>query len=175
MVIQDPAIGCPAGAGLATSSNKDTHTVSDQEPGRKSKEGCRQSAVVGGHKTLPREPLPEDLCTLNRHSVVPHFQMATAQNVKAAIHARVSSVDRHPRCLSPCSNESSNTESLACFCINKRTYQFNPPPGQLAHPGGYARDGEFSYATSHPSVAPSRMDDHFRKVRVHTNPALPVH
>ena len=52
---------------------------------------------------------------------------------------------------------------------------FTHLPWRLAHPGRLARDGGFPCATSHPSVASSGMDYQLEKVRVHTNPALPVH
>ena len=72
-----------------------------------------------------------DLSTLNRHLVVPHFQMEATQSVRAAIWTGewALSIDiRNAYLHVPMSPA---VQKFLCFCINHRTYQFTCLPFSL--------------------------------------------
>ena len=108
-----------------------------------------------------------DLSNLNRHLVVPHFQMETAQPVKAAILVW----ECVQQCRGTFSFASTNAPTISCV-YHMQGVRLRLP-GRLAHLGGFNRDGEFP--TGHTSVAPSGMDPKLSKVGTHTYPEFWVH
>ena len=82
-------------------------------------------------KTGDLRPM-KDLSTLNRHLVIPHFQMETAQTVRPAacqdkwtVSIDIKDAYLHvPMCQS--------VRKFLWFCVNKKTYQLTCPPFGLA-------------------------------------------
>ena len=128
---------CPVEVEIASApSDKATHTVSNQEQETRATEGCRQPAGEGGHRARPgllqqavscsqeswRSSPVIDLSTLNRHLVVPHFQMEMAQTVRAAIRQNEWTVSIDIKDLHMLMSQS--VRKCLRFCVNMKTYQF---------------------------------------------------
>ena len=145
-----------------------------------------------------------DLSTLNKSLVVPHFQMETAQTVRAAIHRQEWTVliDIRDAYLHvpmnqkisqfPCQQQdvSIYMSPVGTGHLSKEIHQDPasscPVPSnargsascvfvRLADPGEFARDSEFPCTASDDSAAPSRMDHKSGEVRTDTQTRVRFH